>query len=86
MGFSHSRAFAGSSCKVLFCQDHATCQVLSENGPCRHPQKARPSMSGFGINVSALAQAAGWPMDRITGDTDPQAVSMGRLCGLVLIG
>jgi hypothetical protein len=43
-------------------------------------------MSGFGINVSRLAEKAGWKMDRITNETDPKEVKMGMLCGLVLIG
>ena len=45
MGYKGSRAFAGSSCKELFCSDHATCCVLDAQGLCRHPQYARPSMS-----------------------------------------
>lgn len=85
-GYGRSKAFAGGSCKPLFCQDHPDCLVLSENGECRHPHIARPSMSGFGINVSQLMKTAGWQMDRITRETDPEAVKMGMLCGLVLIG
>ena len=85
-GYSRSKAFAGGSCKPLFCQKHPDCRVLSENGKCRHPDIARPSMSGFGINVSQLARAAGWQMDRITSETDPETVKTGMLCGLVLIG
>jgi len=85
-GYDQSKAFAGGSCKPLFCQDHPDCLALSENGKCRHPHIARPSMSGFGINVSRLMEAAGWQMDRITRETDPEAVEMGMLCGLVLIG
>lgn len=85
-GYGNSKAFAGGSCKPLFCQDHQDCLVLSENGTCRHPDVARPSMSGFGINVSQLIKAAGWNMDRITRETNPKEVEMGMLCGLVLIG
>jgi predicted metal-binding protein len=85
-GYSRSKGFAGGSCKRLFCQDHPDCRVLSENGDCRHPHVARPSMSGFGINVSQLMASAGWQMDRITRKTDPEEVKTGMLCGLVLIG
>jgi len=85
-GYDRSKAFVGGSCKPLFCQDHPDCLVLSNNGKCRHPHIARPSMSGFGINVSHLVKAAGWEMDRITRETDPEAVKMGMLSGLVLIG
>ena len=85
-GYVRSRAFAGGSCKDLFCRDHPSCRVLAEGGPCRNPDRARPSMSGFGINVSALMQAAGWRLNRITRQPDPDAVSMGTVSGLVLIG
>ena len=85
-GYDRSKAFAGGSCKPLFCQDHPDCLALSENGRCRHPDLARPSMSGFGIDVSRLMAAAGWKMDRITRETDPETVKTGMLCGLVLIG
>lgn len=86
MGYDNSKAFAGGSCKPLFCQDHTDCMVLTKGGECRYPQIARPSMSGFGINVSHLMEVAGWTMNRIIRDTDPDSVSMGMLCGLVLIG
>jgi predicted metal-binding protein len=85
MGCSHSKGFAGGSCKTLFCQDHADCCVLAEGDACRHPQRARQSMSGFGINVSKLLQTAGWQMDRITRETNPDDVPMGSVSGLVLI-
>ena len=84
-GFAHSKAFAGGSCKKLFCSDHADCRVISAKGDCRHPDRARPSMSGFGINVSKMMKTAGWQMDRITRDTDPEDVPTGTISGLVLI-
>lgn len=86
MGYHHARAYAGGSCKKLFCQDHACCRVLHEGGECRNPHRARPSMSGFGINVSRLMQLAGWTMNRVTQDVVGDKVSMGTVCGLVLIG
>jgi hypothetical protein len=30
------------------------CCVLAENKPCRHIEFARPSMSGFGIDLDIL--------------------------------
>ena len=59
-GYAGSRAFAGGSCKDLFCLDHPECRVLSDNGPCRNPDAARPSMSGFGINVAKTLEMAGF--------------------------
>ena len=85
MGYSHSKGFAGGSCKALFCRDNADCCVIAEGGACRHPHRARQSMSGFGINVSKMLQAAGWHMDRITRETDPDDVPMGSVSGLVLV-
>lgn len=86
LGYRHSRAYAGGSCKHLFCHDYAYCQVLEEGGECRNPRQARPSMSGFGIDVSKLMQVAGWTMKRITQKTRQDKISMGTVCGLVLIG
>jgi len=85
MGYANSKAFAGGSCKKLFCRDHIDCRVLAEGGECRNPHRARPSMSGFGINVSELMKTAGWHMDRITRETDPDEVPMGTVSGLVLV-
>jgi len=86
MGYNNSTAYAGGSCKQLFCQDYTYCRVVEEKEECRNPYRARPSMSGFGINVSKLMEVAGWTMSRITQDTGRDEVSMGTLCGLVLIG
>ena len=85
LGYAHSKAFAGGSCKPLFCREHPECRVLAEGGACRHPDRARPSMSGFGINVLKLNQSAGWGMDKITRDTDPNDVPMAAVSGLILI-
>lgn len=83
-GFSDARAFAGGSCKRIFCTDHPDCSVLA-GGPCRHPDQARPSMSGYGIDVSRLMNAAGWQMSWITRNTSAEEVPMGALVGMVLI-
>jgi len=84
-GFSNARAFAGGSCKRIFCADHPECRVLA-GGACRHPERARPSMSGYGIDVSRLMNTAGWQMRRITRNTSAEEVPMGALVGLVLAG
>ena len=85
-GWPNARAFAGGSCKKIFCGDHADCRVVDAGNPCRHPHHARPSMSGYGINVSRLMSAAGWQLNRITRDTTPESVPMGAVSGLVLVG
>ncbi len=60
IGFNNAKGFAGGSCKELFCEDRKECLVLSENKPCRHIESARPSMSGFGIDVTQLMKSSGW--------------------------
>jgi len=84
MGYVDSWAFAGGSCKRIFCGDHPACRRLSEDGPCRHPEAARPSMSGFGIDVMALVQTCGWPV--IAGAGEPGGEALSWLAGLILIG
>lgn len=85
-GYPDSKAFAGGSCKQIFCYHHPLCRVLEKGEPCRNSRIARPSMSGFGINVLKLKKAAGWMSNKTPRDTDPDAVSMETVCGLVLIG
>jgi predicted metal-binding protein len=86
MGYRSSRAYAGGSCKRLFCQDYTSCRVLKEGGECRNPDRARPSMSGFGINVSKLMEVAGWSMKRISREIEQDKGSLSTVCGLALIG
>ena len=86
MGLRNSRAFAGGSCKQIFCEDRPDCPVISRGGDCLYPDYARPSMSGFGINVSKLMQAAGWTLDRASPESTPGETKMATVCGLVLIG
>ena len=85
MGFADARAFAGGSCKEIFCSEQHECLALAAEGKCRHPLYARPSMSGFGINVAKLFEAAGWEMNWVTHHHDSTATKMANVCGLVLI-
>jgi len=64
IGFKKSKAFAGGSCKELFCEDQEKCCVVAENKTCRHIAFARPSMSGFGIDVTQLMLSSGWPAQK----------------------
>ena len=85
LGFDQAKAFAGDSCKRIFCFDQPECQALAAPGKCRHPQSARPSMSGFGINVERLLQSVGWDIgigDRsMSGESEKNTF----VCGLVLL-
>ena len=86
MGFSRTKAFAGDSCKVLFCNEHLSCRRIAEDGSCRHPDLARPSMSGFGLDVFEMIQSSGWETNL---DPDPEIDPEERLswvAGLVLLG
>ena len=42
-------------------------------------------MSGFGINVAKLFEAAGWEMNWATHQPDSTSTKMANVCGLVLI-
>ncbi|MBF0200737.1 MAG: DUF2284 domain-containing protein [Desulfamplus sp.] len=84
-GFTHARGFAGGSCKNIWCLSHVTCNVLSNAGKCRNPDKARPSMSGFGINVKKLMQSAGWNSEKAVKNPHPDADPMSWVAGLILL-
>jgi len=86
LGYLHSRGFAGGSCKRIFCRDHPRCRVLGEGGECRNADRARPSMSGFGVNVSKLMRVAGWTLRWRSPGAGKGEASLGTVCGLVLIG
>lgn len=82
LGCPRSRAFAGGSCKELFCQEYLDCQQIS-GGICRHPDLARPSLSGYGVDVFKLITSCGWETHF---KTESGENSMTWVAGLVLIG
>lgn len=83
-GFAKSKAFAGGSCKDLFCFDEVDCNVLSGRGDCRNPDRARHSMSGYGVNVSELIKTCGWKSNIKT--KEPGDDPMSWVAGIVLLG
>ena len=85
MGYTRSAAFAGGCCKALFCEDRPECRVLA-GGRCRHPDSARPSMSGFGVDVGHLMTSAGWSDDLGAAAGSAPAGGTSWVAGLVLIG
>jgi predicted metal-binding protein len=85
MGFIGAQAYAGGSCKNIFCHEHLECLALTDKGKCRNPQYARPSMSGFGINVAELFKTAGWRISWAARNADATTTKMANVCGLVLI-
>jgi len=83
LGFSGASGFSGGSCKPSFCADRKTCRAI-ETGRCRFPDLARPSLSGYGVNVGKLMEAAGWPTTLFTPNKDDQD-HLAWIAGLVLL-
>ena len=84
-GFKNSKGFAGGSCKELFCYNQEKCCVVAENKSCRHIELARPSMSGFGIDVTELMLSSGWsaPKAEKSNSSDKEATTW--VAGLVML-
>ena len=85
-GYPNSKGFAGGSCKELFCSAYTDCNVLERNSECRNPGRSRPSMSGFGINVSKLKEKAGWKNNNGAGQNKSGETVMAAVYGLILVG
>lgn len=85
MGYPGAKAFAGNSCKDLFCRDHIDCAVVDKKESCRNPDSARPSMSGFGIDLAGLKKAVGWVEEGVSAEERRRKVEMGAVYGLILI-
>ena len=85
IGFGKSKAFAGGSCKELFCEDQEKCCVVAENKPCRHIEFARPSMSGFGIDVTQLMLSSGWSAQKAENKNSSNKDALSWVAGLVML-
>jgi len=85
IGFSESKAFAGGSCKSLFCEDQKNCSVVAEEKPCRNSESARPSMSGFGIDVIQLMKSSGWPAEKAEASNLKAPDDTTWVAGLIMI-
>lgn len=83
-GYVNSRAFAGGSCRKIFCREQSNCAVLA-NEKCRNPGIARPSMSGFGVNVGKLIEASGWGSTNFKKGGFSKHGSSSALYGLILL-
>ncbi len=86
LGYARSKAFAGGSCKQFFCSAHTQCRVVTGKGECRHPQRARQSLSGYGVNVPEMMKTAGLAPDEDKGGSGKEHASTGTVSGLILIG
>ncbi len=85
IGFGKSKAFAGGSCKELFCDDQEKCCVVAENKPCRHIKFARPSMSGFGIDVTQLMKSSGWSYQKANKANSSEKGAISWVAGLIML-
>jgi len=85
IGFEKSKAFAGGSCKELFCDDQEKCCVVAENKPCRHIEFARPSMSGFGIDVTQLMKSSGWSCQKADNANSSEKDAISWVAGLIML-
>ncbi len=85
VGLTESAGFAAGSCKTLFCGEEPHCVVLNHNMDCPYRDIARPSMSGFGIDVIKLMGASGWKAEiaRQSKKTDGDEVSW--IVGVVVL-
>jgi predicted metal-binding protein len=83
-GFQFAKGLAAGSCKPVFCRGR-TCEALTNEGECRYPSLARPSMEAVGINVFALSRDAGWDIHTILKDSNPEEIPKGMLAGLILL-
>ena len=85
IGFKKSKGFAGGSCKKLFCDDQEKCCVVAENKPCRHIESARPSMSGFGIDVTQLMLSSGWSAAKVEKSNLSNKGATSWVAGLIML-
>ncbi len=76
--------FAGGSCRANLCQG-ASCGVF-QNGSCRFPLRARPSMEAVGIDVVDLANKVGWDIYMIRSiEPDLSVIPCATSIGIVFI-
>jgi predicted metal-binding protein len=83
-GFPYAVGLAAGSCKPVFCKGRA-CDALTDEGECRYPSLARPSMEAVGINVFTLSRDVGWDIHTILKDSHPKEVPKGMLAALLLL-
>jgi predicted metal-binding protein len=83
-GYDLAMGFSGGSCKHNLCHG-APCGVF-QNGNCRFPFRARPSMEAVGIDVFGLASKVGWDIYMIRSvEPDLSVIPCAISVGIVLI-
>ena len=85
-GFQQARGLAAGSCKELFCREEEVCAVLARGESCLHPELARCSLSGLGVDCQALVVTVGWELSWTEIENSTTAASaMGLMLGMVLL-
>ena len=83
-GYDLALGFSGGSCKSNLC--HGVPCAVFQNGSCRFPLRARPSMEAVGIDVFGLASKVGWDMYMIRSiEPDLDTIPCGSSVGIVFI-
>ncbi len=83
-GYDLAMGFGGGTCKSNLCSG-AACGVF-ENGSCRFPSQARPSMEAVGIDVFDLANKVGWDVYMIRGiEPDLSVIPSASSIGIVFM-
>ncbi len=83
-GYAKARGFAGGSCKELFCSGYESCQFLTKSS-CRNIEKARVSMSGYGVNVGKMLEAACLEIEEDNRGDDSLGEKMSWIAGMILL-
>jgi predicted metal-binding protein len=85
LGFERARGYSSGGCKKTLCYEHPDCAALQDDGGCRHSDKARPSLSGMGVNWYELSKSLGWAMQKNEeGDLNPKSETV-MMAGLVFL-
>lgn len=81
-GFENAYGFAGGSCRRAFCRNEDYCNVIEGTGVCRNPDRARPSLSGVGVNFQLLNRKLDWGEPGKGSDGEP----LGFMIGILFLG
>lgn len=85
LGFQRARGYSSGGCKKSYCSEHPDCAALKEDGTCRHPDRARTSLSAVGFNASHILHETGWlaPEQRLKAPTKQDVVV--KMLGLAIL-
>ncbi len=85
LGYSRAEAFAGGSCKRIFCGQLPSCVVITKGHDCLFPELARPSLSAVGVNMAALMRACNWDEKMIDPHQQPSPQRNAWVAAIVLL-